>query len=187
MLIKEVISTLKLYGATVRVPSSASATASTTTIKTAIHAESAQHARQLLDHLYGANSVSSLILVTKFQTEATAGAGVGPLSADQLKLKALTARPAVRLATDTCLVVVLWTMGRTSVPARGVVLAGRALIFESAILLVPLLYDTRTELIAPSFSRRTWCCQAGAFISTSYVAKYMPVMITLASVLQAGG
>jgi hypothetical protein len=52
----------------------------------------------------------------------------------KLRLNALTARPAVRLATDTCLVVVLWTMGRTSVPARGVVLAGRALIFESAIL-----------------------------------------------------
>jgi hypothetical protein len=64
----------------------------------------------------------------------------------KLKLKALTARPAVRLATETCLVVVLWTIGKTSVPARGVVLAGRALIFESAILLVPLLYDTRTEL-----------------------------------------
>jgi hypothetical protein len=62
----------------------------------------------------------------------------------KLKLAALTARPAVKLATETCLVVVLWTMGRTSVPARGVVLAGRALIFESAILLVPLLYDTRT-------------------------------------------
>ena len=52
----------------------------------------------------------------------------------KLKLNALTARPAVRLATETCLVVELWTMGRTSVPARGVVLAGRALIFESAIL-----------------------------------------------------
>ena len=90
MLIKEVISSLKLYAATVRVPTSASANASKTTIQTAIHAESAQHARQLLDHLYGANSVSSLILVTKFQTEATAGAAVGPLSADQLKLKALT-------------------------------------------------------------------------------------------------
>ena len=88
MLIKEVISPLNLYAATVRVPSSASA--STTTIKTAVHAESAQHARQLLDHLYGRNSVSSLILVTKFQTEATAGAALGPLSADQLKLKALT-------------------------------------------------------------------------------------------------
>ena len=90
MPIKEVISPLKLYAAKVGVPSSASANASTTTIKTAIHAESAQHARQLLDHLYGRNSVSSLILVTKFQTEATAGAAVGPLSADQLKLKALT-------------------------------------------------------------------------------------------------
>jgi hypothetical protein len=52
----------------------------------------------------------------------------------KLRLKALTARPAVKLATETCLVVVLWTIGRTSVPARGVVLAGRALIFESAIL-----------------------------------------------------
>jgi len=65
----------------------------------------------------------------------------------KLKLAALTARPAVKLATETCLVVVLCTIGRTSVPARGVVLAGRALIFESAILLVPLLYDTRTELM----------------------------------------
>lgn len=52
----------------------------------------------------------------------------------KLRLNALTARPAVRLATDTCLVVELWTIGKTSVPARGVVLAGRALIFESAIL-----------------------------------------------------
>jgi hypothetical protein len=63
----------------------------------------------------------------------------------KLRLAALTARPAVKLDTETCLVVVLWTMGRTSVPARGVVLAGRALIFESAILLVPLLYDTRSR------------------------------------------
>jgi hypothetical protein len=51
----------------------------------------------------------------------------------KLRLAALTARPAVRLATETCLVVVLWTMGRTSVPARGVVLAGRALILTSAM------------------------------------------------------
>ena len=51
----------------------------------------------------------------------------------KLRLNALTARPAVKLATETCLVVVLWTIGKTSVPARGVVLAGRALIFESAI------------------------------------------------------
>ena len=63
----------------------------------------------------------------------------------KLKLAALTARPAVRLATETCLVAPLWTIGKTSVPARGVVLAGRALIFESAILLVPLLYDTRSR------------------------------------------
>ena len=46
-----------------------------------------------------------------------------------------TARPAVRLATLTCLVVLLCTMGKTSVPARGVVDAGSAEILVFAMMI----------------------------------------------------
>ena len=58
---------------------------------------------------------------------------VTPRVVVEVRLNALTARPAVRLATETCLVAVPWTIGKTSVPARGVVLAGRALILTSAM------------------------------------------------------
>jgi hypothetical protein len=44
-----------------------------------------------------------------------------------------TALPAVKLSIDTCLVVPDWTIGRTSVPASGVVAAGNWEIFKSAI------------------------------------------------------
>jgi hypothetical protein len=50
-----------------------------------------------------------------------------------VKDAALTARPAVKLATETCLVVLLCTIGNTSVPAKGVVDAVSAEIFKSAI------------------------------------------------------
>jgi hypothetical protein len=53
-----------------------------------------------------------------------------------VRLDADTARPAVTSAMETFLVVDDWTMGKTSVPARGVVAAGRAEIFTSAIYLV---------------------------------------------------
>ena len=39
-----------------------------------------------------------------------------------------------RLATDTCLVVVPWTNGKTSVPVKGVVAKGSWLIFTLAIV-----------------------------------------------------
>jgi hypothetical protein len=51
-----------------------------------------------------------------------------------VKAPVATARPAVRFATLTCLVVLLCTMGKTSVPARGVVLAGSAEILVFAMM-----------------------------------------------------
>lgn len=46
-----------------------------------------------------------------------------------------TARPAVKLATLTCLVVLDCTIGKTSVPARGVVDAGNAEILVFAMII----------------------------------------------------
>ena len=51
-----------------------------------------------------------------------------------VKAPVATARPAVKFATLTCLVVVLCTMGKTSVPARGVVDAGSAEILVFAMM-----------------------------------------------------
>lgn len=51
-----------------------------------------------------------------------------------VKSATLTERPAVRLATLTCVVALLCTIGRTSVPANGVVAAVRALIFLLVML-----------------------------------------------------
>jgi hypothetical protein len=53
-----------------------------------------------------------------------------------VRLDADIARPAVRLAMDTCFVVADCTIGRTSVPSTGVVAAGSWEIFTSAIYLV---------------------------------------------------
>jgi len=93
MLIHEVTSSLQLFSATVRVSTSAGGTSS---FKTAVHAESAQHARQLLTHLYGVNSVTGLVLVRgKFgEAMTTTTAASGPLTADQLRLKALSDQKA---------------------------------------------------------------------------------------------
>jgi hypothetical protein len=61
--------------------------------------------------------------------------GTRPLvNPDAVKLVAAIALPAVRLATLTCFVLPDCTIGNTSVPARGVVDAGSAEIFESAII-----------------------------------------------------
>ena len=93
MLIHEVTSSLQLFSATVRVATSAGGTSS---VKTAVHAESAQHARQLLTHVYGVNSVTGLVLVRGKLGEAmtTTTVASGPLTADQLRLKALSDQKA---------------------------------------------------------------------------------------------
>jgi hypothetical protein len=52
-----------------------------------------------------------------------------------VKAPVATARPAVRLATLTCLVVLDCTIGKTSVPARGVVDAGNAEILVFAMMI----------------------------------------------------
>ena len=91
MLIHEVTSSLQLFSATVRVATSAGSASS---FKTAVHAESAQHARQLLIHLYGVNSVTGLVLVRGKLGEAMTTAASGPLTADQLRLKALSDQKA---------------------------------------------------------------------------------------------
>lgn len=52
-----------------------------------------------------------------------------------VKAPVATARPAVKLATLTCFVAALCTMGKTSVPARGVVLAGSAEILVFAMII----------------------------------------------------
>ena len=93
MLIHEVTSSLQLFSATVRVATSAGG--GTSSFKTAVHAESAQHARQLLTHLYGVNSVTGLVLVRgKFGEAMTTTTAAGPQTADQLRLKALTDQKA---------------------------------------------------------------------------------------------
>ncbi len=91
MLIHEVTSSLQLFSATVRVATSAGGTSS---VKTAVHAESAQHARQLLTHVYGVNSVTGLVLVREKLGEAMTTTAAGPLTADQLRLKALSDQKA---------------------------------------------------------------------------------------------
>ena len=55
------------------------------------------------------------------------------LSVDAVRLEADTARQAVKFATDTLTVVLLCTIGKTSVPAKGVVDAVNAEIFLSAM------------------------------------------------------
>ena len=52
-----------------------------------------------------------------------------------VKLKTLTARPAVKFATVTFVVALLWTIGNVSVPANGVVAEVSADILLLAIYL----------------------------------------------------
>jgi hypothetical protein len=65
--------------------------------------------------------------------EATVSGAVPVVTVDA-KDNPLTALPEVKSATDTFLVVLLWTIGKTSVPARGTAPEVKAEIFESAII-----------------------------------------------------
>jgi len=60
---------------------------------------------------------------------------VGTVEPDGMKFVADTDRPAVKLVTDTFFVVLLCTIGNTSVPANGVVAPVNADIFVLAIFI----------------------------------------------------
>lgn len=90
----------------------------------------------VVDTMAGSAAVpaATVVMPVALSVVNAPAAGVVAPTVPLMLIEAVPANPAVRLLTATCFVVLDCTMGNTSPPVRGVLAAGNAEIFTSAMI-----------------------------------------------------